>query len=537
MATKSITFDRFDGGLMLARPSSVSPANSLANLFNMDVQPGGWLRSRANWRRASLYTSTGPGILNLGNRVLGLRANGGYLWAFALTAGDVPADFTSVSATGDGRLYALDSVNGDHLAIGIFDSGVTGATSRLAGATPWGAGFLAVVRNETAGQWNRAAFDVSGIYGPYASVNRTDIADVNMPNSGLMVTIQNRVFAISDDGKTVRFCAVGDVTDWTTSGDAGFLAVSQHFGSGQRAYGLGAYQGKLAVFTDKSVQLWTVDPDPTAMAIDNVVDGVGSRHHESIVSLNGDLLFLADTGVRSLTTLQSSLFPSDVDVGLPVRSIAIAPALTPAANIEMPYSEVQALGAMPFGQYWVASPDTWTFGGASEYGWLAWSYSRQAKLNAWAWHGAGGQPRAKVVAWASLGNRVFMRSTTEPYLLVMTPDVFSQDQTDTGAYALCAMTTQWLDFGKPGRRKSIVGIDFDGLNIRTISILVSAGGNRGGILADTIAVGSAQDGWTYSGELLPVNADGTEFRISFSGGGIGETQLNKFTIHFVEVSD
>ena len=44
------TFDRFDGGLLLARPSSVAPANSLARLINMDVQPGGWLRARPKFK-------------------------------------------------------------------------------------------------------------------------------------------------------------------------------------------------------------------------------------------------------------------------------------------------------------------------------------------------------------------------------------------------------------------------------------------------------------------------------------------------------
>lgn len=533
---QSITFDRFDAGLLLARPKSISPANSLSNLFNMDVQPGGWLRSRANWLRSTLYTAGVTGTLSLGSRVYGLRSNGGFLWSFALEQGATTNDYT-VDGT-FGRLYALDSLDGDYLAIGYFSLGGGAKVGRLAGASPWESGFVVVMRDDTAAAWYKAIFTVTpgGVSGQYASVARTAITDVNMPNSGIMLTHQSRVYAVSDDGQAVRFCKVGDPTDWTTAGNAGFLPVAQHFGSGQRAYGLGLYQGKLAVFTDKSVQLWTVDPDPTAMALDNIIDGIGTRHHGSIVPLNGDLLFLSNLGIRSLTTLQNSLFPTDVDMGLPVNQIAKPVGLTGGSATISPYSTVLALNASPFGQYWVAAPNDWTNGGANEFGWLAWSYSRQAKLNAWAWHGAGGTPRAKVTGWAALGNRVYIRTNKEAYLLQATPDQFAQDQTETGAYASCSVQTQWLDFGKLGRRKALCGIDFDGKNVASVSILTSADGNRTGQVAATAEVGSNQSGWTYSGEMIPLQADGTEFMVSFIGGGIGETSINRFTLYFDELS-
>lgn len=529
----SISFDRFDGGLLLARPSSVAPANSLASLFNMDVQPGGWLRSRANWRRA-LQPAATP--LALGAGVHGLRSNGGYLWSFAIAQADTPAGHTS--SNNFGRLYPLDDGNGDYLAVGYFGLGAAGQNGRLAGVTPWQSGFAAVMRNETAGTWEKALFSITpgGLGGAFSAVARTPIADVNMPSSGIMVTIQSRIYAISDDGQTVRFCKVGNPTDWTTPDDAGFLPVAQHFGSGQRAYGLGIYQGKLAVFSDKSVQLWMVDPDPTAMAIENTVDGVGTRHHGSIVPLNGDLLFLSDTGIRSLTTLTNSLFPSDVDLGLPVKQIAVPSPLVGGTATLQPYSKVLAVGASPFGQYWVAAPDTWAFGGATEYGWLAWSFSRQAKLNAWAWHGAGGAARAKVTGWASLGNRMFLRTDKEPYLLVMTPEVFLQDETEAAAYAACHATTQWLDFGKPGKMKALTGIDADCKNVSSIEIYVSAGGNRDGVLSETIAIGSNQSGWTYSGEVIPLASTGTEFKVKLLGPGNVECQVNRFTLHYDEIA-
>ena len=342
-----ITFDRFDGGLLLARPSSVAPANSLRKLINMDVQPGGWLRSRPKWKPV-------VGGFELGPQWKGLESNAGYLWTFSCW-NVASSGFTSSVAnldTGDRIVYAF-------ISTGTGGNFAEAGRARLLGVSRWNNGFVAVLSPDDGVTCYAAVFVVNT--GTHV-VTPTLIADVNMPDTGIMATAAGRIFSISDDGQTVRFCAVGNPTDWTTAGNAGFLPVSQHFASGQRAYALGQYQGKLAVFTDQSIQLWSIDPDPTAMALDRVVDGVGTRHHTSIVSLYGDLLFLSESGVRSLTTLTNSAFPTDVDVGLPIKPFTKSPAnLTRFSNGGLQPSVI-ALAATPLAQYWVSAPGRWAEG-------------------------------------------------------------------------------------------------------------------------------------------------------------------------------
>lgn len=313
----------------------------------MDVQPGGWLRSRAKFKPT-------VGGFELGPQWKGLESNAGYLWTFACW---------NVASTGK-ISDVVDLDTGDRIVYAFISTGTGGnfaeaSRTRLMGVSRWNNGFVGVLTPDEGATFHRAIFSVNtGTH----TVTATPIADVNMPNTGIMTTAAGRIFQISDDGQNVRFCAVGTPADWTTSGNAGFLPVSQHFGSGQRAYGLGQYQGKLAVFTDQSIQLWNIDPDPTAMALDRVVDGVGTRHHSSIVSLYGDLLFLSETGVRSLTTLANALFPTDVDVGLPIKSFTKSPeqqvrfingGLAPA---------VTGIAAGPFSQYWLSAPGRWAEG-------------------------------------------------------------------------------------------------------------------------------------------------------------------------------
>ncbi len=337
-----LTIDRFDAGLLLARPSSVAPANSLSRVRNLDVQPGGWLRSRPKFKRT---------VLEVGPQWKGLESNAGYLWTFSCW------DVLSTGKTSD----IVNADTGDRLVYAFRSTGAAGTFSqasrcRLLGTSRWESGFVAALADGS-GTVTPTLFSVNTTT---HTVSATNITDVNCPTSGLMVTTSERVYGISADGLTVRFCAVGDPTDWTTAGDAGFLPVSRHFGGGQRAYALGLYQGQLAVFTDQSVQLWNVDPDPTAMALDRVVDGVGTRHHKSIVSLNGDTLFLSDSGVRSLTTPANALFPTDIDLGLPVRTLTTSPAATTRFVRGSTEPAVLALAATPLSQYWVSAPARWS---------------------------------------------------------------------------------------------------------------------------------------------------------------------------------
>lgn len=167
-----------------------------------------------------------------------------------------------------------------------------------------------------------------------------------------------------------------------------------------------------------------------------------------------------------------------------------------------------------------------------EYGWTAWTYSKTAKLNAWAWHGLGVTGTANINAWAQLGNSIYLRKDGDSAVYLMMPDVFLQaEDINTESLAVYA-ETQWLDFGKPGDLKGLTGIDFDGMNVVALEVYVSENGGRDGVLAETLPVGSADGGWTYSGAMLPLTAAGTEFKLRFVGDPNLEVQINRMTIYW-----
>jgi hypothetical protein len=171
-----------------------------------------------------------------------------------------------------------------------------------------------------------------------------------------------------------------------------------------------------------------------------------------------------------------------------------------------------------------------------EFGWASWSYSRQAKLNAWTWNGIGAL--GAINSWATLGNVIYVRDETDTYIYAMQADVFFADGETNSESTTVEATTQWLDFGKPGKKKALAGMDFDGKDITAVEIYVSENGGRDGVLAASIAVSDNDGGWTYNGELIPLEEVGsaTEFMLRFIGDPDVEVQINRVTLWYDEVA-
>lgn len=172
---------------------------------------------------------------------------------------------------------------------------------------------------------------------------------------------------------------------------------------------------------------------------------------------------------------------------------------------------------------------------AGEFGWATWSYSRQAKLNAWSWSGVANL--GNVNNWASLGNAVYVRGEADTRIYIMQPNAFlAAGETNSDSDSV-EVITQWLDFGKPGKMKALSGMDFDGQNVETIEVYVSVNGGRAGTLAASIPIGDASGGWTYNGEVIPLEEVGaaTEFKLRFICDGNQEAQINRLTVYFDEI--
>jgi hypothetical protein len=122
-------------------------------------------------------------------------------------------------------------------------------------------------------------------------------------------------------GSLFRFCMLLRADVWdpaavVTDNDAGFLNVASETEGNEDLVGGSRYQGLTAMFSESSITLYQLDPDPTAFAFSQWLESTGTRAPGSIVRYgNDDVFYLDVTGIRSLRARDASNAPFVSDIG------------------------------------------------------------------------------------------------------------------------------------------------------------------------------------------------------------------------------
>lgn len=153
------------------------------------------------------------------------------------------------------------------------------------------------------------------------------------------------------DGENLRFSAIRDATDWTTGVGNGIIDVTQEASDGARLVGVEPYYNFLALFARTHVQIWGMDPDPAANALQQTLSNIGLVGRHAVARYGtGDVLFLSDTGIRSLRARDSSNAASVNDVGSPVDALTLARRATLTAQEA---AKITALVDPLSGRFWL----------------------------------------------------------------------------------------------------------------------------------------------------------------------------------------
>jgi hypothetical protein len=171
------------------------------------------------------------------------------------------------------------------------------------------------------------------------------ITDEKCPHSKVVAIAASKVFA--GDTDVVRFSATLNARDWSTEDDAGFLPSGLQQKSQVGVDAMGVYRGNLAVWSASTFQVWQVDPDPSAMALLDAMEGIGSMHQQAVQPVSDDLFFLAALGVRTVAIAEGTNNLATGDVGVPIDTLVQVEANAVDAEPVASYYP----GA---GQYWLA---------------------------------------------------------------------------------------------------------------------------------------------------------------------------------------
>lgn len=121
------------------------------------------------------------------------------------------------------------------------------------------------------------------------------------------------------------FSAISDVTSWEQQNTgAGFVSYASQYGQNDTVQAFAAYQGKLVVFGKQSTQIWQANADPANFALQQSLSNIGTKAPFSVGSLGElEVLFLADSGIRSLRTREMSLNAYVSDIGSYIDSLVL----------------------------------------------------------------------------------------------------------------------------------------------------------------------------------------------------------------------
>jgi hypothetical protein len=457
----AIHFDRFDLGIDLRKGASVSDANRLLEMKNAHVTTG-------------LATQKRPGLTKVADLEPGTK---GLFAAF----GKLHTFYGSGTITHANPLFQANLVQ---------FSGGEQAVADVPFADVFNA-FIYCAVQYADGQVEHHYLDGSPA---------THVADANCPDTLACLKIASKIFAVgAGNADVVRYSKTGDPRDWTTANDAGFLPTGLNSRGDRAANALGVYQNKMVVLTRDSAQVWAVDPDPTAMRLEDIVENVGTSFPRTVANVGGDLYFLSDYGFRSITTLQYTNSLADVDVGSPIDSLV-------RPELKVPGVSPKSFYFYGTGQYVCAIGNRL----------FVYSISRTAKIAAWSQYFLS----APVDAFAELGQELYIRSGDTVYKLN------EEVSTDDGTQYEVLIQLPYMDLKKPGILKQIWGADVvvEGTCFMSIGFDVRD--------PDAFTPEVKVKGNTRPGGLIPVECTGTEFSIRLRNFDNKPFRVDAITLHW-----
>ena len=138
---------------------------------------------------------------------------------------------------------------------------------------------------------------------------------------------------------------------WSGPGNASGYIDLRTVWNGDEVIAISAFMGKLVIFGKRNIVIYNNADDPWNMALDEVIEGVGCVARDSVQSLGDDIVFLSNSGVRSLqrTMVQDKMPLTDLSINVKDEVI------THVINADM--DQVKAQYCLCGGYYALSFPD------------------------------------------------------------------------------------------------------------------------------------------------------------------------------------
>jgi hypothetical protein len=318
-----------------------------------------------------------------------------------------------------------------------------------------------------------------------------------------LLTLGKKLYAINDT--LLQFSEIDNAEGWDTEFDlgAGFINMFNEFTGGERLSALATYGNRLGVFARRTIQIWTVDVDPSRNSQQQILNNVGTLAPRSVTSIGDvDVFFLADSGIRSLRSRDINNIAFSADIGNPVDELVIADIRTLGADAS------NALGVIDptDGRYWL-------FLGDKIY---VFSHFASSKVAAWSTY----EPGFTTTDVVTHDGRVWLRDDDDNLYL------YGGEDNDTYDDCEVSGVLPFLSAGTPATLKSYTAFDAVVENEWAFTM----GTNP----EDAEARDEIGRLWAPSFDMrrLAVSGYGTHFSIAFSCAKDGYARLSNVIVHY-----
>jgi len=253
----------------------------------------------------------------------------------------VVADGTlTVLFAGNNKIFKLDSSN----AVTELTYG-GGGTAPTITASNWQCASLNGITYFFQSGHNPLIYDPAVSTTTYRRVSEKTGYQATVPDANNCISAFGRLWAANttSNNATVYFSDLIAGHVWST-GTAGSLNVNNVWVNGaDQITGLAAHNGFLFIFGKRQILVYQGATSPATMSLSDTVEGIGCIARDSIQTTSTDVLFLSNSGVRSLMrTIQEKSAP-ERDLSKNIRNDLMSViAGETLANVKSVYSEREA---------------------------------------------------------------------------------------------------------------------------------------------------------------------------------------------------
>lgn len=343
-----------------------------------------------------------------------------------------------------------------------------------------------------------------------------DGADTDYPEPGRFVkTIGTKMYATS--GPILASSAVGDPEDWDTAAGFGFVDMSRYASGAEKLTALADYATGTAVFSGRTVQVWSLKADWTESTPLQTLRNTGTECPRSVTEFgDGDVFYLDESGLRSLRARDSSNSASTSGIGVRIDPLIVAKLRTLSADER---ARIIGLVEPQDGRFWLIMKDTI----------FVFSYFPEEKISGWStytthyFNDAGQRVNFDVDDAVVFNRRVYLRSGDLILAYGGVSTGLETDETEAEVWL------PFLDAENPSATKQWEGFDAAvsgewavsvGMNLRNTSV------------EDDVCIISRT---TYNEESIGAVGQSTHISPRFRSRGSGAAVLSACALHYSPV--